>query len=535
MLFIPCTILFSQYTSYKYWIEFSEEKDPGYSIYHPEEFLSARAIQRRISQGIPIESNDLPVSRALSDSLKSFGLKVLLISKWFNAAAVETNDILLADKLSGKNYISNIELVYYYPAPVLKPGNTAGINDFQSGEDYGSSGKQISFMHGDFLHEQGFKGKDMIIAVLDGGFNRVDSLSAFDSLRANGQIIAYRDFVDPEADFFTQSSHGMSVLSLMGGNIPGTLIGTAPQAGFLLLRSEDVRSESRIEEINWLAAAEFADSAGADIINSSIGYSWFDDAEQSYIYQDMDGMTSLVTRAANLAAKKGILVVNSAGNEGEKAWKYMIAPADGEGVLAVGAVDTNGIIAGFSSYGPTWDQRVKPNTLAVGYQALLFRSDNTTGRGNGTSFSSPLIAGMAACLWQKYPLVTNYEIKQSIEQSSDRYHYPDEHYGYGLPDFLVAESIISGIYNERLQNSSELEVFPNPCYDFLNIRIGSGLPGMAQINFFELSGKLALSFERPVPASGIIMINGLSRLQPGFYIIDVETAGSHRRIKLLKM
>jgi len=529
------SMLFSQDVSYKYWIEFSTAKDLGYSIYHPEEFLSDRAIQRRQNQGIPIEDNDLPVSRAISDSLVSMGLKVLHTSKWFNAAAVETTDSLLADKLSEKTYISSIELVYHYPVAGVNLSSIPENSGSESGLVYGDSQRQISIMNGDYLHEQRLQGQGMIIAVLDGGFYRVDSLSAFDSLRANGQILAYRDFVDPEADFFTQSAHGMSVLSLMGGNIPGTLIGTAPQASYLLLRTEDVRTESRIEEINWLVAAEFADSAGADIINSSVGYSWFDDPTLSYSYQNMDGRTTLVTRAANLAAEKGILVVNSAGNHGAQPWRYIISPADGEGVLAVGAVDTNGIIAGFSSYGPTYDQRVKPNTLAVGYQALVFRTYNSTGRGNGTSYSSPLIAGMAACLWQKYPLITNYEIKESIEQSSDKYHSPYNQYGYGIPNFIIAESIISGIYNEKIQNPFEVEVFPNPCIDFLNIKIVSAIPGTAAIKFYDLSGKLVLSVERPVSASGIILINDLGQLQPGFYLIDVETGIIHRRIKMLKM
>ena len=467
------THLYAQEPDYKYWIELTDKTGTPFSIDRPEEFLSPEALGRRQRQNIPIRENDLPVSPAYIDSLEAMGLHILYSSKWFNAAVVQTSDSLLSQKLQLKNFVSDIQLLFnslLYADDQEKVTAEASLN---GDPVYGNSFKQISLIHGDHLHDQGYRGKGMTIALLDAGFYSADSLHAFDSLWTGGQILGWKDFVDPASDVFTESSHGMNVLSIIGGNIPGELVGTAPEANFWLIRSEDTYHETRLEEANWLAAAEFADSAGADIINSSLGYSLFNDSLQNYSYMDMDGNTTLVTKAADMAARKGILVVSSAGNEGTTNWKYITAPADGDSVLAVGAVDTNAVIAAFSSYGPSYDLRVKPNTLALGRQTVIYRANDSIGLGSGTSFSAPVISGMAACLWQKYPLVTNFELLQVIEQCSDRYNSPDPHYGFGLPNFLLAESIISGIYNERFSGTEMVMAYPNPFTSFLNVQIDS--------------------------------------------------------------
>lgn len=524
----------SQDRVFKFWIEFSGPKSSSYSIAEPGDFLSERAIERRHNQGIVIDESDIPVSGDLVDSLKAMGTELLMTSRWFNGAAVKTKDSLLLQKLLKKSWVSQGELVYKGSGPVpaagLKKGKT-GVPELL----YGVSEKQITLMNGNFLHEQNLRGQGMVIAVLDAGFYMADDLSAFDSLWAGGRILGVRDFANPGGNPFTESSHGMSVLSLMGSNDPGHLIGTAPEASFWLLRSEDTHSEWRIEEVNWLAAAEFADSAGADIINSSLGYSLFDDPQQNHSYKDMDGKTTLVSRAAQMAANKGILVVNSAGNSGNSSWKYITAPADAAGVLAVGAVDTNGVIVSFSSYGPTWDRRIKPNTLAVGLRTQIFLTSNMTGPGNGTSFASPLIAGMAACLWQKFPMVTNFEIKAAIEQSSSLYNRPDDHYGYGLPDFMAAEYIVNGIHNSKLPPGSTGVIYPNPCTDHILISIRQTGTGWMEVNMYDLSGRLAFRTTRQVPSTGTVVVEGLDRLSPGYYLVDVRINGTGRKFKLLKL
>jgi subtilisin family serine protease len=526
--------LVAQIPEYILWIGFTDKTGTQYSIDRPEEFLSPEALGRRQQQNLPVEETDLPVSPDYLDSLTAMGLKVLYTTRWFNAAVVQTSDSLIEKKLSDKDFILDTKLLF---TNLIYPEDDA-INvterNLQVNNENNNYLKQISLVHGDHLHDQGYRGKGLIIAVLDAGFYHADSLHAFESLWAGGQIAGWKDFVNPASDIFIESSHGMSVLSIMGGNIPGELTGTAPEADYWLIRSEDSYHETRLEEANWLAAAEFADSVGADIINSSLGYSRFDDSLQNYTYMDMDGNTTLVTRAADMAARKGILVVSSAGNEGSTNWKYITAPADGDSVLAVGAVDTNALITGFSSYGPTYDLRVKPNTLAVGRQTVLYRTNDSTGTGGGTSFAAPIISGLAACLWQKFPLVTSYELLKVIEQSSNRYNSPDPHYGFGLPNFMLAESIISGIYYERLAGAEGIMVYPNPFSGFLNVMISSATAGEAIIQIFDVTGKQLLNNIQTVPVTGIITIEGLEILPAGFYILNIHTQAVTGRLKILK-
>jgi len=525
---------YPQEADYKYWIGFTDKAGTPFSIDHPEEFLSLAAVDRRQRQNIMIEENDLPVSPAYIDSLSGMGLHVLYSSRWFNAAVVQTSDSLLCRKLMLKNFVRDARLLFNSLLYARDKKTVMAGEYLHENPGYGNSIKQISLIHGNQLHDQGYRGKGMTIAILDGGFYGVQILSAFDSLWAGGHILGWKDFVNPASDVFKESSHGMSVLSVMGGIIPGELIGTAPEADFWLIRSEDTWHETRLEEANWLAAAEFADSAGADIINSSLGYFRFDDSLQDYSYPDMDGNTTLVTKAADLAARKGILVVSSAGNAGTTTWKYINAPADGDSVLSVGAVDSNAVIASFSSYGPSYDLRVKPNTLALGSRVVIWRANDSTGIGSGTSFAAPVISGMAACLWQKYPLVTSYELLQVIEQCSDRYNYPDPHYGYGLPDFLLAESIISGIYNERFSANNRVLAYPDPFTSFLNVQLSAGSGCHAVIEMYDLSGRLLMNSSQRIPVTGIVTIEGLEQLPEGFYILCVYADGVSTRLKIIK-
>ena len=259
-------------------------------------------------------------------------------------------------------------------------------------------------LKGDILHNRDLKGKGKLIAILDAGFSRVDEMIAFEELFAENRILGTKDFVQRNNNVFDEHTHGMMVLSTMGAENKGQIIGTSPEASFWLLRTEDVDSENLIEEYNWLCAAEFADSVGADIINSSLGYTTFDDAGQNHTYTDMDGRTAPVSIAATIAAQKGMIVVNSAGNSGSGSWHFIGAPADADSILSVGAVDENADFAWFSSYGPSFDGRVKPTVVAQGRNTIVATSNNGTLTGNGTSFSSPIVAGLSACLWEAHPL-----------------------------------------------------------------------------------------------------------------------------------
>ena len=455
-----------QGSNYKLWVQLMDKEGSLYSLDNPAEFLSQRAIDRRLRYQIPIVENDLPVSQVYLDSLQKHDINILYSSKWMNAVIVETTDSNMADLLSSYSFVTDIELLYWTPR--FKSASDK-FKDLLSDEALPSD-HQVEMLNGHKLHEQGYQGEDMIIAVIDAGFNNADSLAGFYSLWQNGQVLGFRNFVDPSANFFwsINGSHATNVLSIMGGYLPGEFRGAAMQAGYWLIQTEDTRSEFRIEEANWLAGAELADSAGADVINSSLGYSdIFTDSSQNYNYSDMDGKTALVTRAATLAASKGMLVITSAGNEGNTGdpWQYIIAPSDGDSILGVAAVDADGQRASFSSRGPSSDGRVKPDVAAQGQATVLIRSNGLVGTGNGTSFSSPVMAGLATCLWQKHRDITNYEIIKAIRRTASQYHTPDSLIGYGIPDLELADLLLTA----SKPTASRIHVFPNPATQYINL------------------------------------------------------------------
>jgi serine protease AprX len=318
-------------------VNLTDKKHSNYTIDKPGEFLSQRSLERRAKAGIAISEIDLPASKFYIDSLKSLGLRIVNVSKWMNSVSVFSTDTLLIDTLDRLSFVRSVGLdkvesnVLEMSMSKKAPVKQYGTEEFDSSyfATYGTSFKQIQIHNGHLMHNEGYQGQGMHIAILDAGFYKVDQLSAFDSLWANNQILGVRDFVDGDMQVYDASDHGMKVLSTMAGNIPGQLLGTAPKASYWLLRSEQAATEYIIEEHNWVVAAEFADSVGVDIINSSLGYSDFDDASTSHTYADLDGNTTIITRAADIAASKGILVVTSAGNEGVSQWKYISAPADG--------------------------------------------------------------------------------------------------------------------------------------------------------------------------------------------------------------
>ncbi|MBN2699157.1 MAG: S8 family serine peptidase, partial [Bacteroidales bacterium] len=402
VLLIPMIFLSGQdKVYYKYWIEFTDKDNTPFSTDQPQEFLSERALQRRAAHAIQVMQNDLPVDPAYVEEIESTGGRIIHRSRWFNAVLYETTDSSDVDKILQRDFVSAVHMMYRghfsYFAPVHADKKSTVDNFY----NYGSGDSQINRHNGQRLHNEGYRGKRMMIAILDGGFGFADGQTAFDSLRANNRIVLSKDFVHKKNNVYGESTHGTWVLSIIGANIPGQLVGTAPEADFLLLRSEDVESEWRVEEINWIVAAEFADSAGADVINASLAYSLFDLDEQNYSTSDMDGNTTWVTRGADLAARKGMLVVVSAGNSGDEPWRIITAPADGDSVLTVGAVDSEGAYVSFSSQGPTADDRVKPNVMAQGRGVYIQKSNGEITARGGTSFSAPIMTGLATCLWQR--------------------------------------------------------------------------------------------------------------------------------------
>lgn len=542
-------VCFSQIAPSRYVIFFTDKNGNPYSISSPEEFLSQRAIDRRLAQNISITENDLPVNPDYVDAVVATGVQLLNRSKWFNAVTIRATAQSQLDDIAALPFVAQISTAGFLQIPTEDFYNkfeTETENQFLktsvaspkiSNADYGSALNQIDMIGGIGLHEAGFRGQDVLIAVLDAGFSNTDILSAFDSLRNENRIIATKDFVDGGNNIYGHSSHGTMVLSTMAANIPGVYIGTAPKASYLLLRSEEAASEYIIEEYNWASAAEFADSAGADIINSSLGYTDFNDPLQNHTYSDMDGNTTPVTIAADIAASKGILVVNSAGNQGGSSWFYISAPADGDSVLAVGAVDPNGDYVNFSSKGPSSDGRIKPNVTAQGKDAaIISASTGDAITGNGTSFSSPIIAGMSACLWQANPTLTNMQLLHAIEQSAHQYNNPDSLMGYGIPNFSIANLILSNRLPSDLTKDELLTVFPSPFENDVTGIFYSALDQPVEVRLTSADGKILFfkeAFCRKNTSSAFYLSSTLNLLQ-GVYIFSVTTPDKVYHRKVLK-
>jgi len=389
----------AQQDTLKYRISLKDKAATEYSLKKPEKYLSAKAIERRRKQNLPIDSTDLPVCRKYIDEIRKQGVKIVVTGKWDNFVTVSCNDTTLIDRIAALPFVLSTEKVWISPGagkPSMATERDSVLNQPTIHPDsiYGRAITQIQMSNGDKLHEAGFKGQGMTIAVIDAGFHNVDKITAMQNIR----ILGTKDFVNQQADIFAESSHGMSVLSCIGMNRPDIMTGTAPEASFWLLRSEDEYSEHLVEQDYWSAAVEFADSVGVDVINTSLGYYSFDDKSKNYKYRDLDGRHALMSRQASHIADKGMILVCSAGNSGAGSWKKITPPGDADNVLTVGAIDKRAVLATFSSVGNTADHRVKPDVVAVGVGSDVIRTDGNQGRANGTSFSSPIMCGMVTCL-----------------------------------------------------------------------------------------------------------------------------------------
>lgn len=423
----------------KYRISLKDKAATTYSLEQPEAFLSEKAIERRRKQNLPIDSTDLPVCRKYVDEIRRQGVKIVVTGKWENFVTVSCNDSALVERIAALPFVRKTEKVWIAPGgdgPFMATERDSLINRPSVHPDsiYGPAVDQIRLSNGDKLHEEGFKGQGMTIAVIDAGFHNADRITVMQNIR----ILGTKDFVNPQADIFAESSHGMMVLSCIGMNRPGIMTGTAPEASFWLLRSEDEYSEHLVEQDYWAAAVEFADSVGVDVLNTSLGYYAFDDKSKDYELRDLDGRHALMSRQASRIADKGMVLVCSAGNSGMKSWKKITPPGDAENVLTVGAVDKEARLAPFSSVGNTADNRIKPDVVAVGLASDVMRTDGNQGKANGTSFASPILCGMVACLWQACPGLTAKEVMELVRRSGDRADFPDNIYGYGVPDMWKA-------------------------------------------------------------------------------------------------
>ena len=429
----------AQQPKFKYRVTLSDKAATAYSLRQPEKFLSKAALERRRRQQLPVDSTDLPVCRAYVERIEALGVRVVAQGKWENFVTVACSDAKKMQQVEALPFVKEVEKVWTRPdSNTYKSDERQPLKNTPTQHKdslYGTAISQIAMSNGHKLHEAGFRGEGMTIAVIDAGFHNVDSISCMKNIR----ILGTRDFVLPSGgDIYAESTHGLGVLSCIGMNMPEVMVGTAPAASFWLLRSEDEYSEHLVEQDYWCMAVEFADSVGVDVLNTSLGYNTFDDKSKNYELRHLDGRHALMSRQASRIADKGMVLVCSAGNAGSGAWKKITTPGDAEHVLTVGAINKEGVLANFSSVGNTADGRVKPDVVAVGYKADVIRSDGNQGNANGTSFASPIMCGMVACLWQACPTLTAKQLIELVRQSSDRAAYPDNIYGYGVPDMWKA-------------------------------------------------------------------------------------------------
>ena len=443
-----CTGAQAQEIVYKYRVYLKDKKESPYKKSRPLEFLSQKALDRRAKWKIKIDDKDLPVSPAYLSKLAVNGTKVLCMSKWNNTVLVQNTDSAKLEALAGLPFVSKVQKVfagtlYEYPDDI-KEKRLAEIKDSlaHSATFYGASFDQVHQLNGTLLHNAGFRGKGMTIAIIDGGFHNADAMKLLDNVK----ILGTHNFVRPNQSVYDENSHGMSVLSCIGANKPNVLVGTAPEAEFWLLVSEDSYSETPAEEDYWAAAVEYADSVGADVVNTSLGYNDFDDDSMNVKYCELDGKSRLNSRSASLAASRGLMLVHSAGNSGNDSWKLITPPADASDVITVGAVVRSGENTLFSSLGNTADGRIKPDIMAMGQASAVARSDGQVGHASGTSFSSPITAGMVACLMQALPEYKPEEIIDLLHKSGNYSEHPNNIYGYGIPDYW--EAYLKGRYRK---------------------------------------------------------------------------------------
>ncbi|CAM1352642.1 MULTISPECIES: S8 family serine peptidase [Tenacibaculum] len=532
-LLLFCVLLFSSYlfSQEDAWVILKDKPSASNYLSNPLTMLSQRSLDRRTKQKIALDEKDVPVHSSYYNQIKGAdGITVLAKSKWLNAIHIRGEKSKIDALKTTFNFIDKIEFanrsLNARTTVSTKKVKASHYNKFSSVKEdfnYGLTSSQITMIKADFLHKKGFTGKGMQIAVIDAGFPNVNILSAFKRIRDNNKILGGYDFVNRSTNFYSGHNHGTNVLSDISGYIKDQFVGTAPDASFYLFITEDVSNEGPLEESLWVEAAERSDSLGVDVINTSLGYTTFDNANYSHTYADMDGKTAFISRGAEIGVSRGMILVTSAGNDGNKSWKYISAPADAASVFTIGAVDATETIASFSSFGPTADGRVKPDVLAHGRNVYVI--NHQTGipsTSNGTSFSSPVMAGAVASFWQAFPSKTNVEIMNMIRESADKYSNPTNQYGYGVPDLEQA-------YNKTLSSEDndkeEFKIFPNPVKDHLIISFTD------TINEVIVYSVLGQEVYKNISNSNIINVSSLNK---GVYILQIKSGRKIEKIKFIK-
>jgi serine protease AprX len=514
-----------------YWVQLKTKTGTPFSISHPESYLSQRAIERRIKNEIQIDSTDLPVNPQFIDSLRSIGFLAKHTSRWMNGVIAIYQDTIEVDSIKLPSFVSFIEL----RKSTLKSTPLIAINKFDEADSlaesyYGNSTDQITMLNGQLLHQYS-KGKGVQIAVIDAGFLNADKLEVFDSLFARNGVLGTIDFANPGNNIYNEHSHGTNVLSILSANHPGKLIGSAPDASYWLLRSEVDPTESPVEEDYWIVAAEFADSVGCDVISTSLGYTTFDNGLWNHNYGEFTGDSIRISRAVNLAVKKNIVVVCAAGNDGNKAWHYICTPSEARDVLSVAAVNNQREITSFSSRGLGDSAFVpKPDVAALGQGTAIIQTDGSYSSGSGTSFSAPIIAGMAACLVGIFPDSSATAIIQMIREAGHLYPEHSDEYGYGIPNF--GNFIVKIIQSKKdFSENNSITFFPNPFDDCLYFISQNKIE---RLDIYSFNGHIVFSTGKDDSVLRNQMLTSLSDLPKGLYFAVIRDQKSVQTIKLIK-
>lgn len=553
-----CCTLFTQAQYSRYVIQFTNKKGTPYSLSAPSAFLTAKAIERRNRYNIAYDSTDLPITPAYLDSIRNVpNVTILNVSKWLNQVLIRTTD---ATALAAINTFTFVKAATAIAPRMTAPVTAGNINKWDTSFtplpqlpyriqgiaslEYGNMYNQVHIHEGEYLHNMGYTGRGITIAVIDGGFNSYKTNPFFDSVRLQGRFMGEWDFVNNEPSVNEDAAHGAQCLSTIAANKPGQAVGSAPHAQFWLFRSEDTNSEYPVEEQNWAAAAEYSDSVGVDMISTSLGYSDFDNAALNHTYAQRDGKTTIVTRAAALATRKGILVTVSAGNSGASGpdLKYVSCPADADSVFTVGSIGLDSIISPTSSWGPNGAGKLKPNGVSVGVGAVVISASGTIGYANGTSFANPNLCGLIACLWQAFPEFNNLQIMDAVQRSANRYNTPDYRYGYGIPNFRRAFDILQNKRNPPVNNyeailgNQWIKAYPVPFSNTVTVLLKAPSAGRVQWQFTNAVGQVLDTRVQDVVAGQIYVIsfphtNGLAK---GVYYIRYQNGKNKYTLSVMK-
>jgi len=534
LLFVTAFFAQAQIASNIYWVKFADKANSPYSIDNPEEFLSQRALERRARLNIAIDEYDIPVNPQYLQAVADCGAQLLNPSKWLNGVSIYTTSQSVVDAINALEFVDAVRNCPDFPeaqrdkeiwlANEMKESSKPVVyRDF-----YGGAHDQVFQLKVNELHDMGYHGEGVVIAVLDGGFVGTEEATCFDNMREEGCLLGVRDFVYGSTSVYSQSTHGTSCLSTIAAYDPNEMVGTAYKASFYLFHTEDGNGENIVEEFNWVSGAELADSLGVDVCSTSLGYIDFDMSQWDHAFSDFDGKTAPMTIGAEIAASRGMICMNSAGNEGGGNCTLGI-PADAEHIITVGAVNSAGQRASFSSVGPTYDGRIKPDVMAMGegtYVASGYGSWWPYYNGDGTSFSCPVLAGAVACLRQARPNASVQEICDALRAAGNNANNPDNYNGYGIPNFVDALGMVS-VGEVALGENEVLSVFPNPSKGNVKVTFKDGVDN-ADMTVYDNMGRVIINTMNVNEIESV-----LNNLSSGVYTVQVNSERGNQVLKVV--